>query len=80
MNLSTTYLCGLFKGNTGQTINNYILEVRIHRAKLMLELSDMNINEIAKASGFSSSSYFIKVFKNTINQTPQEYRNEHKVS
>lgn len=80
VNLSATYLCGLFKGNTGQTINNYILEVRIHRAKLMLELSDMNINEIAKASGFSSSSYFIKVFKNTINQTPQEYRNEHKVS
>ena len=79
VNLSITYLCSLFKETTGLTINGYILDVRIHRAKLMLASSEMHINEIAGASGFSSSSYFIKAFRKSVGLTPQEYRKECKV-
>jgi len=79
VNLSVTYLCSLFKDETGQTINNYILDVRIRRAKLLLEATDMHINEIAAASGFSSSNYFIKSFKKITGATPQDYRNKHRV-
>ena len=78
VNLSTTYLCSFFKDRTGQTINSYILDVRIHRAKILLEASNMHINEIADASGFSSSSYFIKAFRKITGMTPQIYRKEYK--
>jgi len=77
VNFSVTYLCSLFKEKTGQTINSYIFDVRIHRAKLMLESTDMYINEIAAALGFSSSNYFIKAFRKATGVTPQEYRKEH---
>jgi len=79
VNFSATYLCSLFKEYTGQTINSYILDLRIRRAKLMLESSSMNINEIADSLGFSSSSYFIKTFRKIIGITPQEYRKGHKL-
>lgn len=79
VHLSATYACSLFKEKTGQTINQYILDARIHRAKLMLESTNMHINEIAEAIGFSSSSYFIKVFRKVTGITPQEYRKENKV-
>lgn len=77
VNFSVTYLCSLFKEKTGQTINNYIFDVRIHRAKLMLESTDMSVNEIAAASGFSSSNYFIKAFRKATGITPYEYRKKH---
>lgn len=74
--ISVTYLCSIFKEATGQTINQYILDVRMHRAKMMLESTHMHINEIAHATGYSSSSYFIKAFRKAAGITPQEYRKE----
>jgi two-component system response regulator YesN len=79
VNLSVTYLCSIFKDATGKTINEYITDCRIHRAKRFLETTNMHINEIALASGYSSSSYFIKAFKKSTSVTPHEYRLAYKV-
>ncbi|MDD4796216.1 MAG: response regulator [Eubacteriales bacterium] len=79
VNISVTHLCSIFKEATGQTINQYILDVRMHRAKLMLESTHMHIHEIARAAGYSSSSYFIKAFRKSVGVTPQEYRKECRV-
>ena len=77
VNMSVTYLCKIFKDMTGQTINDYIMDCRIQKAKLLLQNTNMHIHEIAEATGYSSSSYFIKAFRKSSGITPEEYRKGH---
>ena len=74
VNISDTYLCRIFKDITRQTVNDYIMDCRIQKAKLLLQNTNMHIHEIAKAVGYSSSSYFIKAFRKSSGITPQDYR------
>ena len=69
------YLCTLFKSVTGETIMHYLRRIRIHHAKvLLMEEPDAGIREIASRCGFSSVSYFGRVFRETTGFTPQGYR------
>lgn len=72
MNLS--YLCREFKKSTGKTIGEYINERKIGEAKRLLRTTDLSLVEIADTLGFSSQSYFHRVFKRLTGQTPMEYR------
>lgn len=74
VNLSLTYLCGIFKSSTGRTINRYLTDCRIRRAQLLLQTTHMRIREVAEASGYSGSNYFIKIFRKSTGLTPQEYK------
>lgn len=74
VNLSLTYLCGIFKSATGRTINRYLTDCRIRRAQLLLQTTHMRIREVAEASGYSGSNYFIKIFRKSTGLTPQEYK------
>jgi len=77
VNLSSTYLCSIFKESTNQTINQYLTNYRIHQAQLLLRSTSMHIYEVARASGYLNSSYFIKTFRKITGITPQEYRERH---
>jgi AraC-like DNA-binding protein len=69
------YLCSFFKASTGETVMKYLRRVRIHHAKVLLMSSqDACMQKIAEACGFSSSSYFCKVFRETTGMTPQSFR------
>ena len=72
MNLS--YLCREFKKSTRKTIGEYINERKIGEAKRLLKTTDLSLVEIADTLGFSSQSYFHRVFKRLTGQTPMEYR------
>lgn len=72
MNLS--YLCREFKKNTGKTIGEYINERKISEAKRLLRATDQSLVEISDTLGFSSQSYFHRVFKRLTGYTPTEYR------
>ncbi|MNI33521.1 HTH-type transcriptional regulator YesS [compost metagenome] len=72
--MSPAYLGRLFKKLTAKSIPDYILEVRIDKAKELLAHSNASINEIAEQVGFASSPYFFKVFKKTNGVTPNDYR------
>ena len=50
-----------------------LLEFRMQKSSEMLQ-SEMKIQHIADKCGFSSSSYFTKLFKNEFKQTPREFR------
>lgn len=52
----------------------HLTDYRIYNAKVLLRTTHMRVNDVAKASGFSSSNYFIKVFKKSTGLTPQEYK------
>ena len=69
------YLCSVFKSVTGETIMHYLRRIRIHHAKvLLMESPDTGIKDISRSCGFSSVSYFGRVFRETTGYTPQGYR------
>lgn len=74
VNLSPYYFCRIFKKLMGVGFNQYVNHQRILKANSLLSESPLSIDDIAKAVGFGSSSYFIKQFKHHHEITPCEYR------
>lgn len=68
-----SYLCKLFKEQTGKSINKFIIEKRIDVAKNMLLTEKFSISDIALTLYFPSQSYFCKVFKQYTNLTPKAF-------
>lgn len=74
--LSTTYLCLLFKQETGETINEYMTKVRIEQAKALLKDPSNKFYEVCYAVGYSDPSYFSKIFKKYTGYTPSSFREQ----
>lgn len=72
--LSPNYLSNLFKQETGTTINNFIIDIRISKTKNLLLNSDSRLYEIAKAVGITDPNYLSILFKNHCGMTPSQYR------
>ena len=64
----------MVKTLTGINFKKYLNDLRIERAKDLLLSTDMNVAEVGQRSGFSSTSYFIKVFKESEGTTPSRFR------
>ncbi len=64
----------LFKEQTGTSPHQYYLNLRISRAKSLLQTTELNVNEIAYQSGFESEYYFSKFFKKKVNLSATQYR------
>ncbi|AIF54150.1 AraC family transcriptional regulator [Pelosinus sp. UFO1] len=74
VNFSLFYFTRLFKKVMLTSPHLYLLNMRlIYAKKLLCETSD-SIEDIAKKSGFQSSSYFIRAFKKATNLTPSKFR------
>lgn len=59
---------------TGLTIGKYILEVKLQKARHLLEQETYStISEVSQYCGFKSPSYFTKVFTDYFGKTPKEY-------
>ena len=69
-----SYFLRKFKKQTGTTPMVYILSRRIERAKALLRFSDLNITQIAIATGFQSVHYFSRVFFEYVKVRPSDYR------
>lgn len=74
--LSKSYLCDLFKRETGTTIGKYISARRISTAKDLLVYTEYTVLDISNYLAFSSMSHFISVFKAATGMTPKEYREQ----
>lgn len=61
---------------TGQTPVEYIRSVKLDKAAVLLEKSDMNVAQIAYSVGFSTPNYFAKSFKAKFDMLPSEYINK----
>lgn len=74
MGYSSSYLAKIFKKETGMTINEYIMSLKIQQAQGALRLSDESIQNICNQLGFCSQSYFGVQFKKITGMSPLEYR------
>ena len=72
-NTNKTYLCSEFKAVYGDSIVNYIHKLRIKEAKRLMRTGNYNLTQISEEIGYSSISYFCKVFKKHENKAPSEY-------
>ncbi len=72
--MSPNYICSVFKKETGITINEYLIKVKMDAAKNMLKDTRMKILEIAEKLGYENPHYFSYSFKKYTGQTPQQYR------
>ncbi len=73
-NLSVSYMCTYFKSQTGQTLNQYLTEYRMERAKQLLEDVRIHISDISDQVGYSNGNYFGKTFKKYSGLSPSQYR------
>jgi len=74
MNVSERQLHRKLKALTGKTPGQWLLSIRLNHAAQMLKSTQLSITQVVAESGFNSSSYFTKKFKQTYQKTPSEYR------
>ena len=70
--LSRTQLYRKFKAVINITVNDYIKSIRLEKALSLLKEQQLNVTEVAYASGFSSLSNFSRVFKKVYGKSPSE--------
>lgn len=68
-----------FKSSTGQSPNQYHVNLRLERARNLLTMTALNISEISYQTGFESIYYFSKLFKKKNGISPKNYRLLHTV-
>ncbi|WP_019614732.1 helix-turn-helix transcriptional regulator [Psychromonas ossibalaenae] len=73
-NMSANHLSRLFRKQGHMRLSDYIIWVRLERAKFMLSKYPFRLHEVAVRCGFQDVNYFCRVFKTRTGKTPSEYR------
>lgn len=73
--ITPNYLCYLYKQKTKRTINQFILDVKMEKAKNMLCDTSMRLGDIADALDYKSQNYFTRIFTTYYGMSPRAYRN-----
>lgn len=72
--ITPSYLSTLFKREVGTPISDYIMDLRIKKAKELLENSDKKVCQIALEVGFHDIKYFGRAFRQRVSVSPAKYR------
>jgi len=73
--MNNSALCRYLKDKYKTTYTSLVNEVKIEQACLLLTETNLTISQVCFECGFSSPSYFHRVFKKIKNSSPKEYRN-----
>lgn len=74
--LSAAYFSQRFKSSTGTSPHQYLLRLRICRAKKLLEESESPVIDIAAECGFQTQQHFARIFRRLTMRTPTEHRRQ----
>ncbi|MEM9361430.1 MAG: response regulator transcription factor [Bacteroidota bacterium] len=77
--MSIYHFARSFKSYLGKTPFQYVMEVKIERAKLLLTTTTKDIIQIGLDIGYENQSHFTKNFKKVVGITPKVYRSENQV-
>lgn len=72
--LHPDYLSRIFKEQMGISLSDFIIQVRIDKAKVLLQKTDDRISDISAKVGYPNTAYFTKLFKRATGMTPKEFR------
>ncbi|MEL6864812.1 MAG: ATP-binding protein [Bacteroidota bacterium] len=73
--MSRSQLHNKIKALTGLSTSIYIREIRLHKAKILLDKGEMNVSEVAYEVGFKDPSYFSRLFSEAFGYPPSEHTN-----
>lgn len=79
LGLSESHFIDLFKRETGETPHQYLLIIRLDRARRLLLSEELSLTEIALNCGFSSSAHFSSTFRKYYGVSPSDYKKSHGV-
>lgn len=75
LQLSRDYLFRLYKRETGKNLMEYLLEIRIQKAKeLLMQPGKYKVYEVSELVGYSDYAYFSKIFKKETGITPKKFQ------
>ncbi|MBT2291101.1 helix-turn-helix transcriptional regulator [Paenibacillus albidus] len=63
-----------YKQVTGEKLSDYLTRLRISKAKLLLQNTELRLAQIAELVGYEDEKYFSRVFKKATGQTPRDSR------
>ncbi|NLD87218.1 MAG: helix-turn-helix transcriptional regulator [Clostridiales bacterium] len=72
--VNRSHLYRIFKSTMGVSVQQYILEYRLSRAKALLFTADLSMSEIAASCGFPDQSHFSRAFKSLYGDSPRMYK------
>ena len=72
--VSQTYLTRLFKRNLKMTFVEYLTNVRIKNAIILMRDPTLTLSEVAELVGYNTKHYFSNIFKRHVGISPQDYR------
>ncbi|MEH7119745.1 response regulator [Neobacillus vireti] len=73
--INSAHLSETFKQTVGQNFSDYLIQLRLQKARQFLKDKQLKIIDVANLTGFSNSGYFSTVFKKYFGKTPVEFRN-----
>ncbi|WP_338553204.1 response regulator [Paenibacillus sp. KS-LC4] len=79
VHLNPSYFSVLFKEETGVSFSDYVIRLRMKRAKELLYHSPLSLDGISEQIGLQTASYFIRFFKKYEGITPKQYREQLKM-
>ena len=74
---SPCYLTSLVGNQTGKTINPWIIEYRMVKARCLLQQTDQSVKQIAADLGYQSEEHFFRQFRQFHGNTPHAWRKAH---
>ena len=74
LHVNSSYLSTLFKQEMGLSFTAFLNQLRLNHCEELLRSTNLSVTEICLESGFSSASYFIRLFKEKHGVTPKEVR------
>ncbi|WP_148629654.1 response regulator [Bacillus sp. E214] len=74
LNITPNYFSSLFKQKTSVNFNEYVNQLRVDEAKILLAETPFKVNEISEQVGFHEYKYFVGVFKKLTGMTATDYR------
>ena len=73
---SRNHFLRMFRAATGNTPHQYVLRLRVNKARELMKNRSMHLIDIALECGFSSHPHLSRAFRQILNATPSEYRRE----
>lgn len=72
--MSKDHFTRMFRKETGETPNQYIILRKMEKAELLIVTTNLSVKAIARGLGYDDSSYFNRLFRKQTGITPQQYR------
>ena len=72
--LNNNYFSKLFSSQVGLTPQQFLLKIRMERAKELLRYTDLTVGEVAEKVGFADALYFSRAFRRYAACSPSEFR------